>query len=85
MKLQRAVSLLLLAVSVAAAPSPSPSNAATTSAPATYYIDDSDPVIDWGTPNQFAHLDASFAPVTWLATSECYNQTMYVPSVDCAR
>ncbi|KAF7981301.1 hypothetical protein HWV62_34225 [Athelia sp. TMB] len=68
MQLLRAVSLLLLAAGVAAAPS--------TAAPATYYIDDADPVIDWGTPNQFAHLDASFAPVTWLETSECYNETI---------
>jgi len=74
MKLQRALSLLLLAVGVAAAPSPS--NEATTSAPATYYIDDTDSSIEWGPSSQFAHLDSSYGPITWLTTSECYNETI---------
>ncbi|KZP17629.1 hypothetical protein FIBSPDRAFT_932161 [Athelia psychrophila] len=80
MKFQRVVSLLLLALGVAqshARPSPDSSSDSTTTAPAMYYIDDQDPEIVWGA-NQWIHLTSTFAPITWAATQNCFNQTVTI-------
>jgi hypothetical protein len=38
-----------------------------------YYIDDTDPSIDWTGP--FVHLNETFEPIAWANASECYNET----------
>jgi len=41
-----------------------------------YYIDDTDPSIDWTGP--FVHLNETFEPIAWANASECYNETYTV-------